>query len=46
MYAIRSYYALSALQPILDKIDNNSNLLALAGEVFMQNGDAERNNFV
>ncbi len=34
--------ALSALQPILDKIDNNSNLLALAGEVFMQNGDAEK----
>ncbi len=34
--------ALSALQPILDKIDNNSNLLALAGEVFMQNGDADK----
>ncbi len=34
--------ALSALEPILDKIDNKSNLLALAGEVFMQNGDAEK----
>jgi len=34
--------ALSALQPILDKIENDSNLLALAGEVFMQNGDAEK----
>lgn len=34
--------ALGVLQPILDKIDNNSNLLALAGEVFIQNGNAER----
>lgn len=34
--------ALSTLQPILDKIEDNSNLLALAGEVFMQNGDAEK----
>lgn len=34
--------ALGILQPILEKIDNNSNLLALAGEVFMQNGDAEK----
>ena len=34
--------ALGILQPILDKIEKNSNLLALAGEVFMQNGDAEK----
>ncbi len=34
--------ALSVLEPILDKIDDNSNLLALAGEVFMQNGDADK----
>ncbi len=34
--------ALATLQPVLDKIDNNSNMLALAGEVFMQNGDAEK----
>ena len=34
--------ALAVLQPILDKIDNNSNLLALAGEVYMQNGDADK----
>ncbi len=34
--------ALGVLQPILDKIEKNSNLLALAGEVFMQNGDAEK----
>lgn len=34
--------ALATLQPIVDKIDNNSDLLALAGEVFMQNGDAAR----
>ncbi|MDR3299173.1 MAG: PEP-CTERM system TPR-repeat protein PrsT [Candidatus Accumulibacter sp.] len=32
--------ALDVLRPILNEIDNNSNLLALAGEVFMQNGDA------
>ncbi|GHU05561.1 hypothetical protein FACS1894158_08750 [Betaproteobacteria bacterium] len=32
--------ALGALQPILERIDDNSDLLALAGEVFMQNGDA------
>ena len=31
--------ALTALDPILTKIDNNSTWLALAGEVFMQNGD-------
>ena len=34
--------AQSMLQPVLDKIDNNSNFLALAGEVFMQNGDANK----
>ena len=34
--------ALSVLQPILDKIGKDSRLLALAGEVFMQNGDAEK----
>ena len=34
--------ALSTLQPLLDKIDNDSNMLALAGEVFMQNGDADK----
>ena len=34
--------ALGVLQPILDKIEDNSNMLALAGEVFMQNGDAEK----
>ena len=34
--------ALSVLQPVLDKIENNSNMLALAGEVFMQNGDAAK----
>lgn len=34
--------ALGVLQPILDKIENNSNLLALAGEVFIQNGDADK----
>lgn len=34
--------ALATLDPILSKIDNNSTLLALAGEVFMQNGDETR----
>ena len=34
--------ALSTLQPVLDKIDQDSNMLALAGEVFMENGDAEK----
>ncbi|MDR0578155.1 MAG: PEP-CTERM system TPR-repeat protein PrsT [Candidatus Accumulibacter sp.] len=34
--------ALVALQPVLDEIEDNSNMLALAGEVFMQNGDAEK----
>lgn len=34
--------ALSTLQPVIDKIDDNSNMLALAGEVYMQNGDVDR----
>jgi cellulose synthase operon protein C len=34
--------ALAILQPVLDKIDKDSNMLALAGEVFMQNGDADK----
>ena len=34
--------ALAMLQPVLDKIDQDSNMLALAGEVFMQNGEAEK----
>lgn len=34
--------ALSTLQPILDKIETNSNMLALAGEVYMHNGDAQK----
>lgn len=33
--------ALATLRPVLDKIEKESNMLALAGEVFMQNGDAE-----
>lgn len=34
--------ALATLQPVLDKIDNDSNMMALAGEVFMQNGNADK----
>lgn len=34
--------ALATLQPVLDKIEKDSNMLALAGDVFMQNGDAEK----
>ncbi|WP_294250213.1 XrtA/PEP-CTERM system TPR-repeat protein PrsT [Propionivibrio sp.] len=34
--------ALAILQPVLDKIEKNSNMLALAGEVYIQNGDAEK----
>lgn len=34
--------ALATLQPVLDKIENDSNMLALAGEVYMQNGDADK----
>ena len=34
--------ALSALEPVLGKIDRNANMLALAGEVYLQNGNAAR----
>jgi len=34
--------ALDVLQPVLDKIEKDSNMLALAGEVFMQNGNVEK----
>ncbi len=34
--------AAAQLRPVLDRIEGNSNLLALAGEVFMQNGELER----
>ena len=34
--------ALGILQPVLDQIDNNSDMLALAGEVYMQNGEPEK----
>ena len=34
--------ALVTLQPILEKIANDSNMLGLAGQVFMQNGDIEK----
>ena len=34
--------AMSVLQPILGKIADNSNMLNVAGEVFMQNGDVEK----
>lgn len=34
--------ALATLTPLLDKIDKDSNMLALAGEVYMRNGDAEK----
>ncbi|WP_170285833.1 XrtA/PEP-CTERM system TPR-repeat protein PrsT [Propionivibrio limicola] len=34
--------ALGVLRPVLDKIENNSDMLALAGDVFMQNGEAEK----
>lgn len=34
--------ALAALQPVEDKIEKDSNMLALAGEVYMQNGDADK----
>lgn len=34
--------ALGVLQPILESIEKNSDMLALAGEVFMQNGDADK----
>lgn len=34
--------ALGTLKPVLDKIEKNSDMLSLAGEVFMQNGEAEK----
>jgi len=34
--------ALAMLQPVLDRIDQDSNMLALAGEVFMQNGEVDK----
>lgn len=34
--------AMAMLQPVLGKIDADSNMLAVAGEVFMQNGDADK----
>lgn len=34
--------ALGVLKPVLNKIEKNSDMLALAGEVYMQNGDAEK----
>lgn len=34
--------ALSILEPVLDQIDKDSNMLALAGQVFLQNGDIEK----
>lgn len=34
--------ALAILEPVLDKIENDSNMLALAGQVFIQNGRADQ----
>lgn len=34
--------ALSFLEPVLDQIDKDSNMLALAGQVFLQNGQVEK----
>jgi putative PEP-CTERM system TPR-repeat lipoprotein len=34
--------ALEALRPVLDRIDNDPAMLALAGEVYMHNGDATK----
>ncbi|HPT49042.1 MAG TPA: PEP-CTERM system TPR-repeat protein PrsT [Accumulibacter sp.] len=34
--------ALATLEPVLDRIDKNPNMLALAGQVFMQNGQVEK----
>jgi len=34
--------ALNVLQPVLDRIDNDAALLALAGEAYLQNGDANK----
>jgi putative PEP-CTERM system TPR-repeat lipoprotein len=34
--------ALDILEPVLDKIDKDANMLALAGQVFMQNGQVDQ----
>ncbi|MBK7673846.1 MAG: PEP-CTERM system TPR-repeat protein PrsT [Candidatus Accumulibacter sp.] len=34
--------ALGILEPVLDKIDKDSNMLALAGQVFLQNGQIDK----
>lgn len=34
--------ALSTLQPVLDRIDQDTSLLSLAGETYLQNGDASK----
>jgi putative PEP-CTERM system TPR-repeat lipoprotein len=34
--------ALGILEPVLDKIDKDSNMLALAGQVFLQNGQVDK----
>lgn len=34
--------AMNTLQPVLDKIDRDPNMLTLAGEVFVQNNDIEK----
>jgi putative PEP-CTERM system TPR-repeat lipoprotein len=34
--------ALSVLTPVLDKIEKDSNMLALAGQVYVQNGEIEK----
>ncbi len=34
--------ALAALTPVLDKIEKDSNMLALAGQVYVQNGEIEK----
>jgi len=34
--------ALTTLQPVLDRIDQDPSLLALAGQTFLQNGDAKK----
>ena len=34
--------ALGVLEPVLDKIDKDSNMLALAGQVFLQNGQVDK----
>jgi putative PEP-CTERM system TPR-repeat lipoprotein len=34
--------AMNVIEPVLDKIDKDSNMLALAGQVFMQNGQVDK----